>query len=382
MTEDETMTRRYQVVDADTHVLEPGDLWRNYIDPMYREQAPHVYIDAEGHEVLVVRGLVASETKDGAAFEKGIGHLGAFGAAWGKGPIDIPYSACKGGYDPAARLLHMDEEGTDAVGLFPSLGLVMGGLADPRFAAACYRAYNRWLADFCRPAPDRLFGAMMVPLQSVELAIEELRYARRELGLGTVFLRPNPCNGRLLHHPDYDPFWREVQELDVSVAIHSGSAGDMPTVGMDRFGDWFLTRHIVTHTMEVMMSAVSIVFCGVCERFPKLRFGFFEGGGGWIAGWLDRFDRHHEKVFADSKLSVPPSEIFKRQCWIAFDPGERALPDIAGYIGSDRVLYASDYPHPDGVPDGASFIRDNPRLSDASKRQILADNAVAFYHCG
>ena len=174
---------------------------------------------------------------------------------------------------------------------------------------------------------------------------------------------------------------REVQELDVSVAIHSGSAGDMPTVGMDRFGDWFLTRHIVTHTMEVMMSAVSIVFCGVCERFPAIRFGFFEGGGGWIAGWLDRFDRHHEKVFADSKLSIPPSDIFKRQCWIAFDPGERALPNIAEYIGSDRVLYASDYPHPDGQwPHTIKVIEEQiGHLSSENKTRVLRSNAERLF---
>jgi predicted TIM-barrel fold metal-dependent hydrolase len=377
--EEKPMKRDYRIVDADTHVLEPPDLWHEYIEPRYRDAAPHVYTDAQGNDILAVRGMQVREGQGRAAFEKGIGHIGAFGAAWGQGRIDIPYRECRGGYDPTARIAHMDNEKVDVAALFPSLGLALGGLEPPEFAAACYRAYNRWLADFCRQYQDRLIGVAMIPLQSVELAIAELRFARRELGMGSVFVRPNPCAGRQLHHPDYDVFWREAQELDMAVAVHSGSAVDMPTIAMDRFGDWFMTRHIVAHAMEEMLAMVSVIFCGVCDKFPKLRFGFFEGGGGWVAGWLDRMDRHNEKIFMDKKLSAPPTEIFRRQCWIAFDPGERALPHIVDYIGADNVLWASDYPHPDGVPFGAQRIADNPKVSEPNKRKILSDSALTFY---
>jgi len=264
--------------------------------------------------------------------------------------------------------------------LFPGIGLVLGGLEDPEFAAACYRAYNRWLADFCSAHPDRLIGAAMVPLQSVSHAIQELKYAREQLGLKTIFVRPNPYQGRMHHHTDFQPFWQEVQNLDVAVAIHSGSAGDMPTTGMEHFGKWFMTRHIVTHTMDVMQTMLSLVFCGVCESFPNIRFAFFEGGGGWVAGWLDRMDRHFQKVFYDGVLTDKPSNIFKRQCWIAFDPTEPALPYIAEYIGHDKILWSSDYPHPDGFPNGASHILNNPRLTEDNKRAILGGNALSFYN--
>ena len=100
----------------------------------------------------------------------------------------------------------------------------------------------------------------------------------------------------------------------------------MPTVGIDRF-DGRGARHIITHTMEMMLAAMSMIWGGVCERHPKLRVGFLESGGGWIAPWLDRMDRHFDdKGFNDSGLTIRPSELFQRNCWISFEPVE----------GSDR----------------------------------------------
>src|SRR5207237_560739 len=82
---------------------------------------------------------------------------------------------------------------------YPSLGLFSGAIQDPPLAAAVCRAYNRWLADYCKPYPDRLFGVAMLPMQSIDLAIEEMRFAKKQLGMRGGFLRPNPYNGRLLH---------------------------------------------------------------------------------------------------------------------------------------------------------------------------------------
>ena len=88
----------------------------------------------------------------------------------------------------------------------------------------------------------------------------------------------------------------------------------MPAVGVERFRS-FGAKHMVSHTMEMMLAALSIIWDGVCERFPKVRIGFLESGGGWMASWLDRMDRHFEDkgLFNDSSLTMPPSEYFKRQ---------------------------------------------------------------------
>ena len=247
----------------------------------------------------------------------------------------------------------MDLDGIDAAYLYPSIGLFAGSVEDPKLSAAICRAYNRWLPDYCKPYPDRLFGIAMLPMQDVDLAIEEMRFARRELGMPGIFLRPNPYNNKMVHHPDYEKFWSAVEDADVAVGFHEGGSSGMPQVGLDRF-DTRGARHIVTHTMEMMMACLSMIWGGVCDRHPKLRVGFLESGGGWIVPWLERMDRHYvDQGFNDSGLSMKPSEIFQRNCWISFEPVEGSIKVLADYIGAHKILWATDYPHPDGFFPGA-----------------------------
>ena len=369
------MARSYEIIDADGHVLEPVDLWDKYIDPGFRDRAPRIIIDTDGKERLLVEGKVLGSPK-------GFGVIGAIGAR--QGVIDqgtMKYvEGRRGGFDPHARIPDMDLDGIDAAFLYPSIGLFAGAVTEPGLAAAMCRAYNRWLAEYCQPYPDRLFGVAMLPMQSIPLAIEEMRFARKELGMRAGFLRPNPYNGRMLHHPDYEPFWREVEELDFAIGLHEGASGGMPQVGVDRF-ETRGAKHIISHTMEMMLAAMSVIWSGVCDRHPKVRIAFLESGGGWIAPWLDRMDRHFDdKGFNDSGLSMRPSELFQRNCWISFEPVERSLSVLADFIGPSKILWATDYPHPDGFFPGApKLIADRPELSAETKQQILAGGAKAFY---
>jgi uncharacterized protein len=366
----------YNVVDADGHILEPLNLWENYIDPAFRDRAPRRFIDEDGKERLRI---------DGKAFggKKGLGAIGAIGARDGVVCDDtLQYNeGRKGGFDPHARIPDMDLDGIDAVFLYPSLGLSFGGVEDPQMVHAVYHAYNRWLADYCKPYPDRLFGVAMLPLHSVELTIQEMRFARKELGMLAGFIRPNPYNNKMLHDPVYEPFWREAEELDMAIGIHERSSLNMPTVGVDRF-EGRGAQHIISHTMEMMLAAMSVIWGGVVERHPKLRIGFLESGGGWIAPWLDRMDRHFDdQGFNDSGLKTRPSDLFRRNCWISFEPVEGSLAVLADYIGPRRILWATDYPHPDGFFPGAPKMIEK-RLEHASpevRHQVLAEGAMGFY---
>jgi predicted TIM-barrel fold metal-dependent hydrolase len=366
------MSRTYNVVDSDGHVLEPPDFWRTYIDPQYRDRAPELFVDTDGKERLRVEGKVLGGPT-------GLGLAGAIGARQGAASIKIKYTeGRKGGFDPHARMPDMDLDGIDAAFLYPTLGLFSGAVEDPRLAAAMCRAYNRWLADYCRPYPDRLFGVAMLPMQSVELAIAEMRFARKELGMRGGFLRPNRYNGRMLDDPAYDPFWVEAQELDFAIGIHEGTGG-MPAVGVERFQGPG-AKHIVSHTMEMMLACLSLIWGGVCERFPKVRFAFLESGGGWIAPWLDRMDRHFDdkSLFNDSPLGLRPSEYFQRQCWISFEPVEGSLAHLAEYLGPHKILWATDYPHADGFFPGAPAMIAE-KLTERDRHKVLAESAMQFY---
>src|SRR5919112_2947932 len=369
------MTRTYNVVDADGHILEPLSLRDDYIDPAFHERRPRFVIDENGKERLTVEGKLLGNPR-------GIGSLGAVGVRQGDvTPDTLKYAeGKKGGFDPHARIVDMDADGIDAAFLYPTLGLFSGAVQDPQLAAAMCRAYNRWLADYCKPYPERLFGVAMLPMQSVELAIAEMHYARNQLGMRSGFLRPNPYNNRMLGDAAYDPFWTVAQDLDFPIGVHEGTGG-MPAAGVERFLGMG-AKHIVSHTVEMMLASLSIIWGGVCERFPQMRFAFLESGGGWIAPWLDRMDRHFDdQGFNDSGLKTRPSELFQRNCWISFEPVEGSLKVLADYVGPHKIMWATDYPHRDGFFPGApDMVRERLKgTSPETQRGVLAGGAMGFY---
>ena len=371
------MTRAYNVIDADGHILEPLDLWDRYIDPGFRDRAPRIVKGDNGKERLVIEEHMVGDSRIS------IGRIGGVGARQGVVAADtLEYKDGKpGGFDPHARIPDMDADGIDAVFLYPSLGLFSGGIHDPPLAAAVCRAYNRWLADYCKPYPDRLFGVAMLPLQDVELAIAEMRFAKKELGFRGGFLRPNPYDGKMINHPDFEPFWAAAEDLDFSIGFHEGASSGMPTVGVDRF-EGRAAKHIISHTMEMMLACLAVIWGGVCEKHPKIRIGFLESGGGWIAPWLDRMDRHFDdQGFNDSGLKTRPSELFRRNCWISFEPVEGSLNVLADYVGPNKIMWATDYPHRDGFFPGApDMVRERLKgTSPATQKGVLAGGAMGFY---
>src|SRR6266852_4446694 len=335
------MARAYNVIDADGHILEPLDLWDRYIDPKFRERRPRFVIDENGKERLSVEGKLLGNPR-------GIGSLGSVGVRQGI--------------------------------------VKAGAVEDPGLAAAMCRAYNRWLADYCAPYPERLFGVAMLPMQSVDLAVDEMRHASEKLGMRGGFLRPNPYHGKkMISDPMYEPFWNMAEELDFSIGFHEGSTNAMPTVGVDRFEEDRAARHMVSHTMEMMLVALSVIWGGVVDRHPRLRVAFLESGGGWIAPWLDRMDRHFDdQGFNDSAPKMRPSELFQRNCWISFEPVEAGIAVLADYIGPHKILWATDYPHSDGFFPGAPQMLSERlgRLSPEAKHQVLAGGALGFYGLG
>ena len=196
------MPRAYNVVDADGHILEPLDLWDRYMDPNFRDRAPRIVKGGNGKERLVIE-----EHTVGTA-QRGIGSIGAVGARQGVVAADtMEYKDGKpGGFDPHKRVPDMDADGIDAAFLYPSLGLFSGAIHDPALAAAVCRAYNRWLADYCSPYPDRLFGVAMLPMQDVGLAIAEMRFARK----GTRLQRRLPAAQPLQQQDDQPSRLRAV----------------------------------------------------------------------------------------------------------------------------------------------------------------------------
>ena len=232
-------------------------------------------------------------------------------------------------------------------------------------------------------------GIAVVPLQDPVLAIRELQRCVNELGFNGVMVRPAPYIGtHKLYHPVYDAFWKECTELDIAVGVHPLPYSDMPNAtrglrldeGMTWTTQGLFLRQALANAIDMQVALAWFVGGGICERFPKLRVGILEGSGGWLPTMLERLD-HHFHIYGSEHQSTLPSELFGRQCWVSFDPDEVALPFTAQHVGADRILWASDYPHPDAkIPGVVKDLREAiGGLDAAAQEQILGASARAFY---
>jgi predicted TIM-barrel fold metal-dependent hydrolase len=359
-----------RVVDADGHVLEPMTAWREVPEP-YR---PRIHRDDYGLDHVIV--------DDTEVVAVNLGLLGTPGSRMSDLGNPLRYEdAQPGGFDPGLRLADMTLDGIDVAVLYPSVGLNFWAVPDPAAAVALARAYNDWLADYCAADPSRLYGAAMLPLQDPAAAVRELRRTRGELGFPAAFVRPNPCLGRSLADPAYEEVWSAAEELDVVIGVHEGSSVIIPTLANDRQTNP-LVLHAVSHAFEEMLAFAQLVAFGVFERHPALRVVFLESGGSWAPFWTYRLDEqvHGFGAFCP-QMRLTPSEYFARQCWISFEVDEPTLPALVPFVGEDRIVWGSDYPHHDATfPGAVKELRETiAALSAQVQAKILGDNAAALY---
>jgi hypothetical protein len=286
-----------------------------------------------------------------------------------------------GGSDPEVRLTDMDAEGIDQAVLYPTIGLYFSIVEDAEAAVGLAEAYNDWLAGYCAADPARLFGAALLPLQDPAAAVHEPRRAVTELGFVAGFVRPNPCLGRSLSDRAYEPLWDAAEELGVPIGVHEGSSVNVPTLGADRpFNPLIL--HAVSHAFEQMLACAQLIAFGVFERHPALRVVFLESSGGWAPFWLERLDEQAGSFggFCPD-LSQRPSEYFARQCAISFEVDERTLPALVPFVGAERIVWGSDYPHHDATFPGAveALRRTIAPCPTAVQAKVLGLNARALY---
>jgi predicted TIM-barrel fold metal-dependent hydrolase len=275
----------------------------------------------------------------------------------------------------------MDAEGIDQAVLFPSVGLYAWAITDAAAAVSVAKAYNDWLSSYCAADNSRLFGAAMLPMQDPKAAAAELRRASEQLGFKAAFVRPNPCMGRSLQDRAYKPIWTLAEELGVTIAVHEGSSVIVPTLGSDRpFNP--LVLHATSHSFEEMLAFAQLVAFGVLERHPSLRIVFLESGGGWAPFWVERLDEQAETFggFCPD-MRLRPSEYFARQCWISYEVDEPTLPALLPFIGEDRVVWGSDYPHHDATFPGAvdAIKRTISPLGHVERAKVLGENASVLY---
>jgi predicted TIM-barrel fold metal-dependent hydrolase len=381
--------------DADGHVTEPGDLWENYIAPKYRDTCPKITFQPDGTATFRIDDRITVEDRVRPR-RPSFATINNFGARTGEISLDQTFlEGERGGFDPSARLAWMDREGFDATILYPTTALGLSHvIVDVNRQEAVANAYNRWLADFCKTSPTRLFGAALLPTLTTEAALSEIQHAKK-LGLNAIVMKPNPVLDHPLHDPYFYPIWQRCQDVNLAVAIHGlATPGNL---GMDRFNSQstsladgaikakcqsFSVEHCFVHTAEMMAAATSLILGGVCDRFPKLRVAFVESGAAWMPGYVDRMDRHFDdRGMNDTGLTTRPSEIFSRQCFIAFEPVEKSIALLAESFGAGKLMVASDYPHGDGFPNAVKTVQ-AMNLKPDVKANLLSAGFKQWYGVG
>lgn len=281
------------------------------------------------------------------------------------------------GNDIPQRLRDMDTEGIDVSVLFPTSSFGVSSLVERDYAVAYARAYNDFIADVCKQSP-RLKAVALVPLQNPVAAVEEANRAITKLGLSSVAVATQGMKEHL-GSQTFWPLYEELERLDVPFCVHNRREGP---AGEIRF-DSFIFMHTIGRPVETFIQFAGLIYGGVAERFPKLRIAFLECGAGWIPYWMERMDEEWEKR---GKVEAPlckqkPSEYVKHGNWFfAMEPEEETVPYVIERIGDDKILFASDYPHWDGMfPYVTATIRGRKDISEQAKTKILGANAKRFY---
>jgi uncharacterized protein len=328
-----------KVIDADGHVQDrDADIRACMEEPYCRRQGP----------------LVAKDKWDSSMYGK-----------LGKDVADVQ-----------TRLRDMDQEGIEVSVLFPTSAFGITQSPEKDYAAAFCRGYNDWIAGVCKQS-QRLRGIGLVPFQDVPAAVAEVNRAITKLGLSGIAIASFGLKDHL-GAPMFWPIYEELERLNTPLLVHNSRQGP---AGEIRF-DTFLFAHTVARPFETMIDCAALIYGGVAEKFSKLRIAFLECGCGWVPYWMDRMDEEWEKRRCEAPLlKAKPSEYISQGNWFfAAEPEESTLPYVMERIGDKRLIFASDYPHWDGMfPYVVSTIRGRKDISEESKRKFLGENAKRLY---
>jgi predicted TIM-barrel fold metal-dependent hydrolase len=365
----------FKLVSADSHIVEPPDLWLSRMDRRFRDRAPRIEPSNKGHVFIC---------EDSASPRKGIGLVAT--AKKYTDPDDLHFSmhgswddVPRGAYDPEARLKELDAEGIEAEMLYTSLGLIMYTIADPDFQLACFRAFNDWLADFCSAAPDRLFGIAMIPPNSPERAVAELERSAR-LGLRGAMISIDDDDERGYDHPDFDPLWSAAEAAGMPISLHVAASTRSYRRTNNDFTDFSLGY------APTMFAITNMIFEGLFDRHPRLKVISVENDASWPLPVLERMDdrflRDQGWAGKSSGLSSEkvPSQVFREHVACTFMRDRTAILNRE-ILGGKNLMWGSDYPHFDGGwPNAAERLLaqfEGVPLED--RIRIGRSNCIEFY---
>jgi predicted TIM-barrel fold metal-dependent hydrolase len=377
---------REWVIDTDTHITEPADLWTSRLPARYKESAPQIFRDPEtGVETWRIGG---ADTFLPVGFTAVAGWPEPFPAA-PKNMDEVPKAA----YDASARLEYMDRVGIWAMALYPNVGgfgsQAFLKLKDPELMLACVRAYNDFLIDWISPDPRRFIPILATPFWDVDASVAEIERCAKLGHKGVLFTgEPQSHDMPILASRHWDPLWAAARACDLPISFH---------IGAGTFDDGFTPERVelmgagrtngftaVSLFLDNGKQLTDLLFSGILPRFPELKFLSVEAGIGFIPFILEACDYTYEygRVRHEyPEFELKPSEYFARQVYGCYIFEEHAPRELIDSIGVDNILFETDYPHPVCLYDNVRAKID-AALGEATpevQHKVLFENAAKLY---
>jgi predicted TIM-barrel fold metal-dependent hydrolase len=382
----------FPVFDVDNHMYETVDAFTRYLPKEYANLIQ--YVQVNGRTKIAVKGRI-SEYIPNPTFEV-VARPGAqseyfkHGNKEGKSRREIfgePIRSPAAFYEPEPRIKLMDELGVDRAVMWPTLASLLEERLrdDPAATHTVIHALNQWMAEhWTFRYEDRIFPTPVITLPIVERAIEELAWVV-ERGARIILIRPAPVPGflgpRSMALPEFDPFWQKVVEADVVVGMHASDSGYVRyTNEWQGVRDGETLPFVMPSAFEVIVNSqhraifdtmASLVGHGLCTRFPQLKIVPVENGSAWVRPLLEHmaetYDKHPHLFDED------PVKAFNRNIYV--HPFHEEDPvGLVELLGADRVVFGSDFPHPEGIADPLSFVDELEGLPDDAVRKVMGGN--------
>jgi predicted TIM-barrel fold metal-dependent hydrolase len=379
----------YLVFDADNHLYETAESLTRHLPKKYRGAID--YVDVRGRTKIAVRGQISeyipNPTFDVVARPGAQEEYFRIGNPEGKSYREIigePMKAIPAFREPGPRVELMDELGLDKTLMFPTLASLVEERMrdDPELIHVVIHALNEWMhEEWTFNFDDRIYSTPVISLPIVDRAIEELQWVA-ERGAKTVLIRPAPVPGfrgmRSFAFEEFDPFWQAVVDLDITVSMHASDSGYSrymsdwtgPMEMLPFKPDPFRYMTMGKRPIEDTMAAATCH--GLLTRFPDLRIVSVENGADWVIPFLEHLGDTYRKM--PHAFDEDPVEAFKRNVWVSpfHEDNIAALIEV---IGVERIVFGSDYPHPEGLAEPLSYVDHLPDgLAETDIAKIMGGN--------
>jgi predicted TIM-barrel fold metal-dependent hydrolase len=378
----------YPVFDADNHMYETRDAFTKFLPKEF--DGAIRYVEVDGRTKIAVRGQI-SEYIPNPTFDV-VARPGAqedyfrHGNPEGKSYRELvgkPMRSIDAFREPAARLKLMDEQGLDRTLMFPTLASLLEERMrdDPELTHAVVHALNEWMYETWQfNYENRIYATPVITLPIVEKAIEELEWVVAR-GARAILIRPAPVPGfqgsRSFGLPEFDPFWAKVVEYGLLVGMHSSDSG------YTRYQtDWDSNKREylpfkpdvfkMTSMWRPIEDSVAALVChGALSRFPELKISVIENGAAWVAPLMKSLKDAYKKY--PQGFDEHPHEVMRRN--INISPfWEEDYKELGELLGIERILFGSDYPHPEGLADPVSHLATLTNLTEDEKFKVMGGN--------